>query len=461
MGYGLQVPDVIQITPRGEKLALNKYKIGKEIKGCKILKENSIDISKIAGSYQLLGAFLVIIDSIMAVWFYKAENYIERIIAGILLALISLSFLYLVIKREEKKDQYINPPGLGKVSPAREEATENEIINPEPQKIGASDGSYIIDKPPEDWIVRKIGLTEWTKETSDTFLFKNNEILEETENTHETEILLFQSPKQLSIIPIPGKTILNRMKLPIALAEDIYTRLAIIRLDKIRPPLFFERPFEDSFFKNISFFLQTDTIILRKLLSGIISKSNIRFYEADFSQDIENAIVDGKEEMNVANNFVAIDIEGEISDHLLFITYPYVPDIDNPDIKILKTLVESFRPLKMVHDNKYLQLKKFADIKLEELAKNSQNFFAQFAVAILRLKKLNLENNEECLIAIKKLKSFEILAKEADIHDDNLNNLWSSLHDAEKGNLLNLKDELNKIIEIMNEITETIDDINK
>ncbi len=195
--------------------------------------QSKFDISKLKGPYQLLGAFLLIFEGFITYWFFQAENATERIIAGV--------FLYVVIiVNKEETSIPIVPPGLGSVSPAKEEATEKEIESPEPQRIGSPDGTYTINKPPDEWIVQELSSDEWTNEALRiTDPSVKEKILGKSPQVRE--ILSLKSKRETSVVPIPGKTIIDGRKLPTALSLSLPARLAILPMDRAQPPLFFDR----------------------------------------------------------------------------------------------------------------------------------------------------------------------------------------------------------------------------
>ncbi len=417
--------------------------------------EIKFDISKIKGPYQLLGAFLIIVEVFIGFWFSRAENATERIIAGVLMTLIFLAFLYVIIYTEREERKPIVPPGLGSVTPAQEEATEKEIESPEPERIGAPDGSYSINKPPNDWTIQELSLTEWMSQAAGiTDPSVKEKIFGKSSQVHE--ILSLKSKRETFVTPIPGKTIFDGRKLPTALSLTISTRLAIIPMDRVQPPFFIDRPFEHNFLEAVCPIMQPGVVTLRSLLSGTIPNSQLRYKEADFRQEIVDAIVDDKAGKSLNSNIIIIGIEGDFRDYLLFMNYPSMINSDNPelerDLKTLQSLASSFRPLKTINpEEKQMQIKQRGDQNFKDLIKNKGEdmFFAEFSVVLLRLSGLKLDDLEQRTKAIKMLKPFETLAKEINLQDEDLNKLWSSLQEAEKGNATEFKLQFNKFLEAM------------
>lgn len=415
------------------------------------------DVSKITGAYQLLAVFLLIIEVFIGSWFYRAENPTERIFAGFFMTVIFLAFLYVVINiKREESSKPIFPPGLGSVTPAKEEDTEKEIEFPEPQRIGSPDGSYGINKPPDDWIVQELSSEEWLNEgyrITDPSI--KEKIFGKSPQVHE--ILSLKSKREISVIPISGKTIIDGRKLPSACVISIPIRLGIMPIDRIQPPLFVERSFEHNFLLNICeapalFKVST----LHNISLGTVPNSQLRYIQTDFRQEIRDAIVNDKEGKNVDSNIIIIGIEGEIRDYILLMNYPSVPEANDPDLErdlqTLQSLVSSFRPLKTINpEDKRMQIKQLADQKFTEyINENGKDLFVEeFRLTLLRLSGLNMDDPEQRLKATKMLKPFEIFAKEINLQDEDLNPFWNSLREAEKGNAANFKSQLNEIIEVI------------
>lgn len=417
-------------------------------------ERSEFDISKITGPYQLLGAFLLVVEAILILWMRSAEHMVERIVAGILMALIFLYFLHVVrsMKNEEEETRRISPPGLRELTVAQEVTTEEEMHHLEPDKIGAPDGSYTINKPPQGWSVHELSMDEWIRE--------NLLITDPSVNYQlfagpapSSRILSLRSKAVTSIAPVTGKTIISGRKYPSALQISIPIRLGIIPVERYQPPLFTEFPFEHNFMLQVSEAFKTNLMKLYDLKSGIIKSSSLRFMEADLRQEIENAIVNGIEDTSVNSNLVIIGIEGELQDYLLVMSYPSLPEANDPalekDLETLMSIISSFRPLKTIDpDKKHKELQEKADRDfMEFIAENGALlFFSEFNVALLRLSGSDMEDPQQRLEAIHVLRPFETFANSIGLHDRDLEELWGALHEAEKGNASDLKDQVAKLI---------------
>ncbi len=60
------------------------------------LPKSRFDPAKITGTYPLLGAFLLIVESVLIYWLSKASSSFERIFAGILITIIFIVFMVIV-----------------------------------------------------------------------------------------------------------------------------------------------------------------------------------------------------------------------------------------------------------------------------------------------------------------------------------------------------------------------------
>nr|QNO47984.1 hypothetical protein KNONPEEI_00022 [Methanosarcinales archaeon ANME-2c ERB4]QNO48167.1 hypothetical protein GOJLPIDM_00023 [Methanosarcinales archaeon ANME-2c ERB4] len=417
-----------------------------------IVPKTKIDLSKITSKYPLLGLFLLVIEGLLGFWLFQAGSAIERVVAGILMTLLLGAFLFVVKGMQEGEvSGAIVPQGLdNEVTPARKEATEEEIDFPEPQAIAAPDRSYIINKPPEGWIVQELTFADWMAKMLKITDPSTKERLCGTSQVRE--ILGFNSRREISYSPITGKTLLDGRKVPTALELTIPTRLSILPMDRAQPPLFVERPLMHNFFTFVGHF-SGGVATMHGISLGTIPNSQRRYLVAEFRQELENAIVDGNEGKNINNNITIIGIEGDLHDHLLLMQYPTLPVVDDPelerDLQTLQSLVSSFRPLKITNpDEKRMEIKNMADQNFKELMmkKGKEIFDFEFGLTLFRLKGCDMNDPEKRLRVMKMLKSFEVFAKEINLQDEKFNALWDSLHLAEGGDASGFKDKINQMI---------------
>jgi len=71
-------------------------------------KRNRIDPAKISGPYSLLAVMLLVAEFLFAIWFYKAQNSIERSFAGFIMAAVFISLMLLVMKMNRTQDEEKN-----------------------------------------------------------------------------------------------------------------------------------------------------------------------------------------------------------------------------------------------------------------------------------------------------------------------------------------------------------------
>ena len=53
-----------------------------------VVPRSNFDPTKILGPYPLLAAFLLVIETLLGFWFFRAESSFERIVAGLLMVLV-------------------------------------------------------------------------------------------------------------------------------------------------------------------------------------------------------------------------------------------------------------------------------------------------------------------------------------------------------------------------------------
>ncbi len=380
------------------------------------------------------------------------------------MTLIFAGFLFIVLlvsRDSDREIKPISPDGLGEITPAYELVSKNQIEAPQPQQIASPDGAYIIDRPPDDWLIEQMSLVD--------LLARNMRIDDPTSkkdliaqfggagNTDQL-CLTFQVKQDTLVIPIPGKTLIEGRHLLTALEVSIPTRLTIVPIDKAQAPLFDERPLIHNFTKFVSDVLYLGVLPLRDLSSGVAQKNGRTYLLAEFRQDIENAIVNGREGQSIRAHTTIIGIEGDVQDYILTLNYSSQSTGDDQkltqNLDTLRSLVSSFRPLKVLNREKQLlENKKQAEQKFKESMKQNgeELFYTEFYFLLLRLRGIDFNDPDLRLKAMKLLEPFELFAKEIKLDDSDLNKLWSALHKSEKGNSL----ELSKVlIELSNDVLE-------
>jgi hypothetical protein len=415
--------------------------------------KTKFDPKKISGVYPLFGLLLAVLETVLGFWLYKSENPVERSIAGVLMTAVFVAVIYAVVRIEGLKHApMLQAAGLqGEITPAKTEAAPEEIRSPESELLSALDGSYLINRPPDDWIVEDSTMSEWIiRSLGIRSGVAKDARLPGGEQDSEVMVREFRSPRVVSIIPQPGKTTIDGRLYPSAMEILGPTRLSIIPLDRAgQPPLFIPRSLSQNFVALIAPLSSLTT--MRSLTSGNLSGSGRKFQQAEFVQHVEAAIVDGHEGRTVDINITVVGIEGTLCDYALMMNY--VSSNSNQgalkeDLKTLQDLVNSFRPIKFLQpEKKKEELQRKADDQSAKFIKeNGEGVFRlELEITLRRLQSMNPENPKERLRAIEVLKPFEAFADKVGIKNDDLASLWAALHTAERGDALDFVSALKKL----------------
>ncbi|HEV7376526.1 MAG TPA: hypothetical protein VGN95_17570 [Pyrinomonadaceae bacterium] len=430
--------------------------------------DSKVDPGKITGIYQLLGVFLAVVETFLGVWFFRAADITERSIAGGLMVVVLLTFLFAVLRWNLKKGEENRTPqveGIGKLNLPDKQATVEQIKSPEPESYVGPNRSYIINRPPDDWNIKELSSTQWRSDalgiTNKALVEKLSKKAKDSKDQEPKDIVVFETKVRTSVIPIPGQTTVDGRKIPTALEIPLATSLAIRPLGRAQPPFFMERPLVHNFTVAVNEVLGVAT--LQKQWSTTIPNTQRQRLVAELSQLVDNAIVNGQEGRSLTANSVVVGIEGDIQDYILLMQYPSLKDAADPELsrnqQILNSLMSSFRPIKV--PNSEIMLKEFkakADQNFEELMriKGEDIFSVEFGVCIYKLSDKNLDDLDDLLRAIKMLKPFKVFAEQIQLHDDDLDKLWKSLQEAEEGNTLNFKENLEKLIKIAEAATTPV-----
>lgn len=421
-------------------------------------QRSSFDIGKITGPFPLLGAFLLIIEGLLGFWLYVAQSVAERIAAGSLMTVIFLVFLFVVLRLGTKEPaKVISPEGLGEVTPAKEQITEKQIESLAPDdRFVAPDGSFTISTPPHDWIVREIAINDWRAEA----LGISDPALRQTlveDSSQDGQVFIFESKRRFSVITLPGKTLIDGRKFPAADNMEVPFRLTVLPMDRAQPPLFIERPLEHNFVTQVAGILSIGVVTLQSIESGTVQNSKLRYWTAECRQNLQNVLIDGVEG-SVTTNLFVMAIEGELRDHLLMMNYPSMSTTADSVIEqnhaTLKSLVNSFRPLKILNPEKRREeIRRLADKKFDEFMARSGTplFWVQLGAAGLRLSGQDLNDAETRLRAMRMLKPLQELAKELNIQDEDLNELWTSLEEAEGGDATKFKAKIEELTKALSD----------
>jgi hypothetical protein len=424
--------------------------------------DKRVDPAKITGMYPLLGAILAVLELGLGYWFVSAADRTERIVAGSLMVGSLLTFLVMVVywnlKKGEESEQP-TAPGIGKLNLPDKQATAEQINeqlkSPEAESYVAPNRSYIINRPPEDWVIKELTVAQWSTYglniTDDSLVEKLG-----GKDKDPKDIVVFETKSRTLVSPIPGTTIFDGRKLLTALGIELPTSLGILPLNRAQPPLFVERPLLHNFMQVVSELLALGVMTLHKLTTVTIPdvKRQRQRWVAELSQVIDNAIVNGQAGMNVKANILVIGLEGDIQDYILLMQYPSLKDAEDSEMsrnqQILNSLMSSLRPI-TVPDFEAVRkgFKAKADQNFEQMMKEKgEALFTQDFIAFLyKFSGKDLNNLDNRLKAMNMLKPFKSVAEQINLHDEELDELWQSLQEAEEGNTLSFKENLENMIE--------------
>ena len=408
-------------------------------------------LSDITGPYPLLGAFLLIFESLLGFWLFRASAAPERIVAGTLMALLMAGFLFVVLRMQKEPISVPAPAGLpGKVTAGTELATRQEIEEPEPEKIAGPDRSYLINKPPANWSSKELTLTEFLAQRVNLDQAVSEKLF--GAQPAVSDILVFKSSSDTIVLPNPGKTMVDGRIFPSALTATIPTQLSILPMERYAPPLFVERSLLHNFLAFIGPIINTGALTLRDLRAGLLPNTQRKYLQAQLRQEIRNATVNGKEGRNVDSNITLLAFDGELRDHLLIMNYASLlegSDLQlDQDLEELLLLANSFRPLEMTNSiERKREISGRIDKEFKQFmeANGESMFYSEFVLAALRFDEEDLEDPERRTEAIIILKPFEALAKEVNLHDADLDQFWLALKAAEKGDATEFKSLLGEL----------------
>ena len=419
------------------------------------------DVSKITGFYPLMGAFLIVVEGLLGFWIWRAGGETERIVAGILMTIIFCVFLYIVLRIAKKEgtepETQIKPQGFDDaINPAETQAMPEEINQPEPEKIASNDRSYIINRPPDTWSIKEPSFGEWVADgvgITDEQVRQNVIEQSDQEANFISTVLCFQSDKQLSIMPIVGKTSIDQRMFPTALATESTTKLSIFTMEKALPPLYTERPLIHNFISFLTGILQIGVLTLHNFSSGFIKAGKRKFYTAEMHQNLLNVIVNDDEVDQIAVNVTILAIEGELKDYILIMNYASTEKVNlmlEEERIIIQNMVNSFRPLKITDPQKIKdELKTKADESFKFVIENNGEdiFYAELNMLMLRLLNKDMNVPSERIEVIRFLKPFKIFADTIGLEDQRVSDLFQYLGDAEKGEAHEFKEQFKKLIE--------------
>jgi hypothetical protein len=417
------------------------------------IAHTKFNAAKITGPYPLMAVFLGVCEVLLLAWLVRAQDARERSLAGLLIiALLGLS-LIVILRIRESDVRQVTAPGIGPIEPAQKGTTLAEIESPPVTRISSPEGSYSIQKPPEDWRLVRMSMREWTMATLGIRAPMQPDG-ESTSKDEPREILSLQAPHEVAIGPTPGQSTIEGRKLPSALTVLFTPELAIIPFDRLAPPSFTPRTLAQNFLVFAggvaNFPLHTNGIT-----TGRFPISGRPYQSIQLAQNMREVEVDGRLAESMTINILAIGVEGYLRDFVLVMRYSSIgTDIDGAmtaETKVLQDLVNSFEPLQVDNPAERSRLleeeagKRYREFWTEH---GREAFDTELLVEALRLKSVDLDNGIEMAKVIRDLKRFEIMAKELNLEDKNLGDLWRALHKAEKdGGTSELREKIESLIE--------------
>ena len=431
-----------------------------------MFKGLNVDPSKVNNIYALLTVFLLASEGLLGFWFSQGKFPAERIVAGILMTIILLGFLFLIFKLAKEK-AIINPVPTAlndTLNTAQKEVSIEEIKIIGAEQISGPEGTYTINAPPNHWILKTVSMSGLVLENFGINDSNLGNVQEASPITPEN-ILLLKSNYRIEIVPIPGKTIINGTMIPTALMTNSPLQLAIIPFERLQPPFYSENSFEHNVFKYAGEILKTGVVKMQNQIAGKIPGSGRDFIQIEFIQELEHVDMLINEQriadcprVHVYTNLIAI--KGDIIDHFLLMNYPTITNdisisfLEN-ELNELKSLVNSFKPLKIKDPLKLLSaIKEKGKINCANVIKQSgfNMFMSEFYIVLRRLELNDATSLEDKKMIINNLRPFQDFYQLLNEKDDQFDDFWLAFAEAEKGNFENLLDQLEDFLDDIEDI---------
>ena len=259
------------------------------------------------------------------------------------------------------------------------------------------------------------------------------------------------------ILPVPGRTRIDGRLTPTALLTYSPIRLTIIPVDRAQPPLYISRSPQHNFYTFLGNLCSMGTMELKSVGKGTSEETNRRYYTALLKQTLENVIIEKEACESLEIIIEATCFEGSLRDHILVLQYMRLINVEDQrlkqDIEALGSLAKSFTPM-AVGDRQRLEreLSEKADLQFKEIIKEhgSEIFYTELGVLLMRLRGMDLTVPEQRIEAIKMFRPFELMYKQIGFKDDDLDEIWQSLHHAETG-------DSRRFLELIEEFWEGIE----
>lgn len=424
----------------------------------------SFDPSTIKGPYSIFGAWLLVLDGPFVLWFILAETSEERTVAGSLFLLVLIIFIIVFIWWELNRGKMqgkIKPKGMDDyISPAKNEISKDELNNIGEGDLVGPDRSYVISRPPKEWICEEMTFRDWLIHSLglQDHGGRVENILGQANNASDEKITNIRYAKESIVVPIPGKTLAGGMKVITAFAPIIKYQLAISPIARRQSPFFIKRSLEDSILRLVIAFLGSGAVTIESIREAR-SPHGKKMTIVETIQRLEHVILDGQEIKSVSLHNTYIGISGYEKDYLIYMCYPSFSAEGESDAyggqKVLQDLVNSFRPLgvtdveAMERDSRIRAERN----QMEFLRKNApQVFGVEFSVFLMRLRDMDMDDPDHRHIAIKQCEAFQLLAKEICYQHAGLNLFWSLLDKAKTGDAGEFKDAIIGLLKGLDEV---------
>jgi len=266
---------------------------------------------------------------------------------------------------------------------------------------------------------------------------------EQYEKFQNHKVTKCEYEKKFNFEPIPGKTSINgRDGFPTALQIMVPIELVIIPFDRFQPPTFTDTSLFDNFVKNIN-----DIVVSGLRMKDLAILPSKECIIGTFEQQLKNVLVLGEEKNAATINLSVFGFRGPIRDYIIYIRYPTVIDSSGEltdSSNTLKYLVSTFKLLPeresdRIEENqkKEVDYKNFVDESVEDI------FQTEYAIALMRIRGLNLDNLNDVTKIVQSFKPFAIFIDHFQIRkkgEIDVERFVKSYNKAETGSITEFKD---------------------
>lgn len=408
---------------------------------------------KIKGPYSLLAAFLLIVEASLGYWLVNSDDRTEKIIAGAMITLIFLVFLYISFKivQVSALGKTLKSEGVGELNPASKTVTEKEAVEKDKEVMISSDRSFMIEKPEGEWQIEEMSPTEWAGMSMG---ISDPQLLEKIIGPDDAaeKVMVISHPVEFHLQPKPGITRIDGAVIPTALQVPAFFRLSIMPMERRQAPFYVDRPMVHNFNVFLTSILSQGVLTLIEHQT-LTDKEGNRREIATLRQNLENVEINGKEHNKASLYITLIGISGRIKDHAIMLQYFTTSEADpNKENRLreLQRIINSFKPVVPSDKEKVkAEYNRKMDARYDGFIKDYgvNLFLNEYGIALARIKGLDLNNMRDRQKIVDTLKPFREFADYIKLDDDNLNNLLEAVDEAENGESAKLKAVLPPIME--------------